>query len=98
MIRYLILIWAILTLVSCGRLRNKTDKMIDKTKEVVSDKANSLTEKIIDEIREPTISDFNLYEKFPELESERYKVSDAVGIKCEYLPSFYKYYFNVSST
>jgi len=91
--RYIILIITILILSSCERIRNKTDKMIDKTKEVVSDKANSLTKKIIDEIREPIISDFNLYEKFPELKTEIYKVSDAVGLKCEYLPSFYKYYF-----
>lgn len=67
---------------ACGRIKNKADQVVEKTKD-----------KIINELKEPAITDARLFDKFPELKNEKYKIDFKQGVKCEYLPTFYKYYF-----
>ena len=80
MTRLLIILLILVT--ACGRIKNKADMVVDKTKD-----------KIINELKEPIISNASLFDKFPELKNEKYKIDFKQGVKCEYLPAFYKYYF-----
>jgi hypothetical protein len=77
-----LLIIFLIFLCACGKIKNKADKIIEQNKD-----------KIINELREPVIINSSIFEKFPEFKAKKFKIDLDKGIKCEYLPSFYKYYF-----
>ncbi|MCL2131699.1 MAG: hypothetical protein FWH36_04495 [Lentimicrobiaceae bacterium] len=52
--------------------------------------------KLVEELKEPIIADCFLFDKFPELKNDELKINEIKGIKCEYVSSFYKYYFKYS--
>ena len=68
-------------LTSCGRAKKK---------------ARREWEKIVDSLSVPAIKNHSLFEVFPEFKKEEYKIIEAQGILCEYVPFFYKYYFTYS--
>jgi hypothetical protein len=66
---------------ACNQIKNAKNKSIDKTVEI---------------LKEPIIEDYSLFDKFSELKSDEFKIDSVKGIKCEYIPFFYKYYFRYS--
>ena len=68
-------------LVSCNGIKNTKDKIIKKT---------------VDVLREPIIEDYSLFDKFPDFKRDEFEIDNVKGIKCEYVPFFYKYYFKYS--
>ena len=68
-------------LISCDRIRKTKDKMSNTVSEI---------------LQEPIIEDYSLFDKFPEFERNEFKINEIKGIKCEYMPYFYKYYFKYS--
>lgn len=80
-IRILLCIMISVLLISCNKMRNTKDKAINK---------------LIDVLESPVIEEYSLFDKFPEWKKPEYKITEAAGIKCDYVPSFYKYYFRYS--
>ena len=80
---YRLLIILMILLSACGKIKNKAEKVVEQTKD-----------KIINEIKKPVIKKADLFDKFPELKDKKFNIISNQGIECEYLPSFYKYYFS----
>ena len=69
-------------LCSCGKISHKAGNIFTQFKE-----------KIVSVLSEPIVSRVSIFEKFPELKDNKYKIIQHEGIKCDYIPAFYKYYF-----
>ena len=76
-------------LVGCDRIRQKTKENLGKV-------GQKTWEKFVDRMSEPTIKNYSLFEAFPELKRDEFKINEVNGILCEYIPFFYKYYFKYS--
>ena len=76
-------------LTSCNRVHKVKDKVREKKDRVV----NKALGTIVDFIRESAITDYSLFDKFPELKRDEFKITEIGGILCTYLPWFDKYYF-----
>lgn len=68
--------------ISCTRIKQK-----------IKDKSGDAKEIIINFIKEPAIKKAVLFDKYPALKAKKYNVVLDDGLECDFIPSFYKYYF-----
>lgn len=92
-LKYLKLALLLVTLLGCQRSKNKIQSKTDEIKDIILHKAQKSATIIVEELREPSIKKYPLFKKFPTLKEHRYKIKNTQGVKCEYLPCFYRYYF-----
>ncbi|RZJ48157.1 MAG: hypothetical protein EOO44_21460, partial [Flavobacterium sp.] len=68
--------------ISCTRIKQK-----------IKDKSGDAKEIIINFIKEPAIKKAVLFDKYPALKAKKYDIVLDHGLECDFIPSFYKYYF-----
>ena len=84
-IRLLLYVTVGMLLISCNQVKKGKDKAIDMA-----------LHQIVEFLSTPSIKEYSLFDRFPELAKDEFGIVEFHGVLCDYPFFFYKYYFTYS--